>query len=221
MKKLILAIGLLTIMGCKKETPVDLKKDLDLRSYSIGQQIGRNIKTQGIELNQSALAQGIVDAINGKEQVSKEEIQKALMGIQQDVMKRTNAEIQENMEKGKVFLAENKKHPRVRELQSGVQILIEKDGVGDTIKKTSKIKMNYVGTLIDGKEFDSSYKRKIPLQVTVEQAFPGWRDALLYMKKGGIYKVVVPAEKGYGRSSRPNIPAGSTLIYKIEILDVN
>ncbi len=132
-----------------------------------------------------------------------------------------NARIEKNMRDGLKFLEENAKKEGVKTLPSGLQYKIEKSGTGDSVKLNSVVTVHYRGVLINGDEFDSSYKRGEPATFGVTEVIPGWTEALLRMKAGDKWKVFIPHRLAYGNfSPSPNIPAGSTLIFDIELLNV-
>jgi len=123
--------------------------------------------------------------------------------------------------KGKKFLEENKKRPGVVELPNGLQYEILTAGTGEKPKATDTIKAHYIGTLIDGTEFDNSYKRNEPLQLPVNGVIPGWVQALQMMPVGSKWKLYIPSDLGYGdRGAGASIPGGATLVFVIELLEI-
>lgn len=204
---------------------VPLETEMDKISYIIGTQIARSIKAQGIEVNVDSLAQGIKDALaGGKLALTQAEMQ-AVYGPWQQKMKQKQAAKQAqaagaNLAKGKAFLEANKAKEGVKVLPSGLQYKVIKEGTGDTPTATDKVKTHYRGRLIDGKEFDSSYKRGKPAEFGVTQVIKGWTEALQLMKEGAKWELYIPADLAYGTRNTPTIPANSTLIFEIELLEV-
>lgn len=126
-----------------------------------------------------------------------------------------------NKEAGTAFLNENAKREGVVTLPSGLQYEVIKEGDGPKPTITNRVKVHYKGTLIDGKEFDSSYKRGMPLEFRVNGVIKGWVEALLLMNAGSIWKLYIPSELGYGdQQAGPLITPGSTLIFDVELLEV-
>lgn len=202
-----------------------LKTDMDKISYAIGTQIGQNFKKQGIEIRVEPLMQGLTDVLKDKKLIlSQGEIQQVMMSFQ----KRKQAEQQErqktegtiNLTEGKAFLEKNKKNKGVKELPSGLQYKIIKNGTGEIPTADSKVKTHYRGTLINGTEFDSSYKRNKPAEFPVRGVIKGWTEALQLMKEGAKWELYIPANLAYGERGRPSIPPNSTLIFEIELLEI-
>lgn len=219
MKKLIIAgasAGLLITVGCTKKLDTDQKK----ASYAIGQQIGGNMKQQNIEIDTDIMAMAMKDAIKGDSKMTKEEIQQAMMKLQETAMKKQQEAGEENKKKGAAFLEKNKTAEGVKVTASGLQYKVEKEGDGKMPTKTDTVKAHYKGTLIDGTQFDSSYDRGQPAEFPVQGVIPGWSEALQLMKVGSKYKLFVPPELAYGASGRPGIPANSVLIFEVELVDI-
>jgi FKBP-type peptidyl-prolyl cis-trans isomerase FklB len=202
-----------------------LKTDMDKVSYIIGTQIARNFKAQDIEVNLDALMWGLQDGIGGKElALSQAEIQKVYSAFQQRMMaklmaKRTK-EAAENLAKGKTFLEQNKKKEGVKVLPSGLQYKVLKEGTGKTPTLNDRVKAHYRGTLIDGTEFDSSYKRNQPAEFAVKGVIKGWTEALQLMKEGAKWELYIPPNLAYGERGRPGIPPNSVLIFQVELLQI-
>lgn len=219
MKKLVIAgatAGLLVAVGCTKKLDTDLKK----ASYAIGQQIGGNMKQQNIEIDSDIMAMAMKDAIKGDSKLTKEEIQQAMMKLQESAMKKQQEAAEDNKKKGAEFLEKNKSAEGVKVTQSGLQYKVEKEGDGKTPTKTDTVKAHYKGTLIDGTQFDSSYDRGQPAEFPVQGVIPGWSEALQMMKVGAKYKLFIPPELAYGASGRPGIPANSVLVFEVELVEI-
>jgi FKBP-type peptidyl-prolyl cis-trans isomerase FklB len=203
-----------------------LKDQKDKASYSIGHDIGSTFKKQNVELNLDAMVAGMKDALAGKEPVlSKEERDKTLEAFQKEMMEKQAAlskvAADKNLADGEKFLAENKKKEGVKTTASGLQYKVLKEGTGPSPKETDTVVTNYKGTLLDGTEFDSSYKRNEPATFPVNRVIKGWTEALQLMKVGSKYQLFIPsslayAERGAGREIGPN----STLIFEVELLSI-
>lgn len=203
----------------------DLKTQKDKVSYSIGLDIGRNLKDQSIEIDPKLLSQGIQDAISGKHLLTDEEIQKVMSTFREEMQAKAAAQAKvvgdKNLKEGDAFLAENKKKKGVVTLPSGLQYKILTAGTGKKPKATDTVTTNYKGTLIDGTEFDSSYKRGEPASFPVEGVIPGWTEALQLMPVGSKWQLVVPPSLAYGpRGAGQAIGPNATLIFEVELLSI-
>ncbi|WP_413290748.1 FKBP-type peptidyl-prolyl cis-trans isomerase [Bdellovibrio sp. HCB337] len=219
MKKLVIAgaaAGLVIAVGCTKKLDTDQKK----ASYAIGQQIGGNMKQQNIEIDADVMAMAMKDAIKGDSKMTKEEIQQAMMKLQESAMKKQQEAAEENKKKGAEFLEKNKSAEGVKVTASGLQYKVEKEGDGKMPTKTDTVKAHYTGTLIDGTKFDSSLDRGQPAEFPVQGVIPGWSEALQMMKVGAKYKLFIPPELAYGASGRPGIPANSVLVFDVELVEI-
>lgn len=197
----------------------------DKVSYIIGTQIAQSIKKQNIEVNVEMLTLGLQDVLEGKIlRLTKEETEKVYAAFQQRMRAQRAAEIAkqgaENLAKGKVFLEANKTKEGVKVLPSGLQYKVIKEGTGDIPTANDKVKTHYRGTLIDGTEFDSSYKRNQPAEFAVKGVIKGWTEALQLMKTGAKWELYIPPDLAYGERGRPSIPPNSVLIFEIELLEI-
>ncbi len=209
----------------KSAPEMALKTEVDKVSYIIGTQIARNFKSQEIEVNLEPLMWGLKDVMGDKElAMSQEEIQKVFMDFQQRIRAKQVAkaakEAAENLAKGNAFLEQNKAKEGVKVLPSGLQYKVITEGTGATPVATDKVKAHYRGTLIDGSEFDSSYKRNEPTEFPVNGVIKGWTEALLLMKTGAKWQLYIPANLAYGERGRPGIPPNATLIFEVELLEI-
>lgn len=216
---LVLALAV-SFFSCERKAKLDT--DEARAGYAIGQQIGSNLKAQNVQVDAKALAQSINDAITGKEsRLTQEEINQALMKLQENMSKKAQEEAEKNLQAGKAFLEKNKSEPGFTVTKSGLQIKIETEGKGSMPKADDTVKVHYNGTLATGEKFDSSYDRGQPAEFPVNGVIPGWTEALQMMKAGSKAKLVIPPELGYGASQRPGIPANSVLVFDVELLEVN
>ncbi|MGE5084807.1 MAG: FKBP-type peptidyl-prolyl cis-trans isomerase [Bacillota bacterium] len=221
MNKLVLG-GLAAAMAFSTSCTKKVKLDTDTKkaSYAIGQQIGGNLKQQNIEFDADALAQALKDASAGKNEMSKEDMQSAMMKLQEMAMKKQQETAEANAKVGKEFLEKNKSAAGVKVTASGLQYIVEKEGTGATPKKEDVVKVHYKGTLTNGEQFDSSYDRGQPAEFPVGGVIPGWTEALQLMKVGGKAKLFIPPELAYGPSGRPGIPPNSVLVFEVELMDI-
>ena len=211
---------------CHAQEKLELKDQKDKESYSLGYQFGQNLKFQGVDINLDVYTSGIRDALGGKEpKMSQEEIRATISELQKRVTAERQKELKEkgakNLEESKKFLAENQKKEGVKILPSGLQYKVLTEGSGKIPKETDNVTVNYKGTLIDGTEFDSSYKRGQPASFQVNGVIKGWTEALQLMKEGAKWQLVIPPGLGYGeRGAGSQIPPNSTLIFEVELISV-
>jgi FKBP-type peptidyl-prolyl cis-trans isomerase len=199
--------------------------NIDTVSYLIGNDISRSFKSNAIELNYELLYRGILDAQKGADTlISKEKTQAVLMAFQQEMtQKRKQKEAQEagvNEAKGMAFLADNKKKDGVIELPSGLQYKVITEGAGDSPKPEDMVTVNYTGKLLDGTVFDATSQRGEPAKFAVNGVIPGWTEGLQLMKPGAKYMFFIPADLAYGEQKTGPIPAGSMLIFEVELISV-
>jgi FKBP-type peptidyl-prolyl cis-trans isomerase FkpA/FKBP-type peptidyl-prolyl cis-trans isomerase FklB len=165
---------------------------------------------------------GFKDALAGKESaVNPADLEKAMADLRADVSKKSEERAATNKKAGEEFLAKNKTNKDVKTTESGLQYIVEKEGTGPMPKATDSVKVHYRGTLIDGTEFDSSYKRNEPAVFPVGGVIKGWGEALQLMKVGSKWKVFIPPSIGYGEQGQPPvIPPSAVLVFEIELLDI-
>lgn len=208
----------------KKEEPkaASMINQLDSFSYAAGMSIAQNMKSQGLEdINGPLMIAGMQDIFKGKTPLMTEEM--ANQKLQETIQAYMNKKAEAAKQKEKAFFAENKKRPGVTELPNGLQYEVMRAGdpSGTKPRPQDTVVVNYKGTLIDGTEFDNSYKRGEPASFPVGGVIRGWTEILQQMTKGSNWKVYIPAELGYGeRGAGSTIPPSATLIFEIDLLDV-
>jgi FKBP-type peptidyl-prolyl cis-trans isomerase FklB len=217
---LIVSASLLALPLFGQEKSPQLKDQKDKVSYSIGMNIGFNLSRQKVDVNPDILSAGIKDAIAGKPQLTQDQVKDVMAQFEKDMEQKQKQAGEKNKTDGAKFLEENKKKQGVKATASGLQYKVMKDGTGANPKPTDMVTVNYRGTLIDGTEFDSSYKRGQPATFPVNGVIKGWTEALQLMKVGSKYQVFVPANLAYGeRSVSPELGPNATLIFEVELLD--
>ncbi|HEY6271035.1 MAG TPA: FKBP-type peptidyl-prolyl cis-trans isomerase [Terriglobales bacterium] len=202
------------------------KTPKEKQSYALGMNIGDTLHRQSIDIDLAIFQQGIKDAIGGgKTQMSEEEASHVLTQLQAEVRAKAEEKQKQlaatNKTAGDAFLAANKTKEGVVTTPSGLQYKILTPGNGPKPLATDTVSVNYRGTLIDGKEFDSSYKRGQPATFPVNGVIKGWTEVLQLMPVGSKWQVFIPANLAYGEQQRgPDISPNSTLIFDVELLSI-
>ena len=206
--------------------PLLLSTQKQKASYAIGLNIGKNMKNDSVDVDTDILARGIRDALAGsKPLLTDEEIQAALVELQNEIRKRQQEEYQvaadKNQKEGEAFLAANRAKEGVVTLPSGLQYRVLQAGTGPKPAATDTVVCNYRGTLLNDKEFDSSVKHGGPATFAVNQVIKGWTEALQIMPVGSKWELFVPPSLAYGpRAAGPDIGPNSTLIFEVELLSI-
>lgn len=196
-------------------------------SYAIGMNWGTGLHRQGIDVDSAALIQGMKDALaGGKTLLTEDEARAALMQLQKEMQEKQQAkaaqEGEANKKEGDAFLAANKSKEGVVTLPSGLQYKILKEGSGPKPTASDSVVCNYKGTLINGTEFDSSYKRGEPATFPVTGVIKGWTEALQLMPVGSKWQLFIPPDLAYGARGTPGGPIGpnATLIFEVELISI-
>jgi FKBP-type peptidyl-prolyl cis-trans isomerase FklB len=211
---------------CYAGEKLELKDQKDKESYSLGYQFGQNLKAQSLEINLDVYTSGVRDALGGKDSLmSQEEIRATVSDLQKRIAAVRQKELKEKAEKNlaesKAFLEENKKKEGIKTLPSGLQYKVIIEGTGKTPKSTDTVTVHYRGTLVNGSESDSSYKRGQPATFQVSGVIKGWSEALQLMKEGSKWQLFIPPDLAYGeRAAGPQIPPNSALIFEVELISV-
>lgn len=193
--------------------------------YSMGYHIGSTEVLRGIAIDQQALLQGIKDALSGELQLSEAEMQLALQGFGEQILARKNTKtekIKAYRERNHAFLLDNQSRPGVITTESGLQYEVLLPGSGQSPGLYDQVGVHYVGSLINGYEFENSHSDTVPATFTVNQVIKGWSEALQLMHQGAKWRLYIPAELGYGSEGVEHlIPPDSTLILDIELVSIN
>ncbi len=222
---MMLIVGLLSTTICFAQEKPALKDVRDKESYSLGYQFGQGLQGQGVDVNVDVYVAGLRDSLGGaKPALSQEEMQAAVSDLQKRTtahrQKEMAAKAEKNLAAGKAFMEENRKKEGVVTLPSGLQYKVLVEGSGDTPKATDEVTVNYKGALINGNEFDSSYKRGMPITFRVDGVIQGWTQALQLMKVGSRWQLVIPPELAYGSRDTGPIPPNSTLVFEVELISI-
>jgi FKBP-type peptidyl-prolyl cis-trans isomerase len=222
----VLAAGLfLSAVISYAADEVTLKTPKDKLSYIIGVQVGNDLKSQSIDVDPALVNRGMQDLMLGnKLLISDQEAKDFIAAYQKERAAKVAEEKkklgEKNKQEGAAFLAENKKKEGVKTLPSGLQYKVIKEGTGKTPKATDTVVTQYKGTLINGTEFDSSYRRNEPATFPVNGIIRGWTEALLLMKEGSKWQLFVPPELAYGEQGAGPIGPNATLIFEVELVSV-
>ncbi|MGL5949264.1 MAG: FKBP-type peptidyl-prolyl cis-trans isomerase [Aeromonas sp.] len=207
-------------------------KDFQEQSgYAIGLSMGKYIantlerqQTLGITLNNEHILKGVTDGLNKKNDMSDEDLQKALQAYDAKINELTKAKAEkeavDNMKQGEEFLAANGKKEGVTTTASGLQYSVEKMGTGEKPKATDVVKVHYTGTLTDGTKFDSSVERGEPATFPLNQVIPGWTEGVQLMPVGSKFKFFLPSKLAYAEHGAGSIPANAVLIFEVELLSI-
>jgi len=219
---LAFGLGLMTLVSCNQERNknVAVTNNIDSVSYSLGANFGSNLERNGLtELNEKVFLAAMYAALDKDSLVIDPKqgntiINNYIRGLQEKIGK-------ENLEKGQKFLEENKSKEGIVVTASGLQYRIINEGEGEKPLATDKVSVHYKGTTIDGKEFDSSYKRNQPAQFAANRVIKGWTEALQLMPVGSKWELFIPANLAYGpRAMGSDIGPNETLIFEVELLEI-
>lgn len=214
----------------KESTPHAEVKGLETSeqrlSYGMGFGLGERMAMDKISIDLKTFTQGLQDALEGKDgMLTKEEIMKEMQAFQQKKMAEQKAEqeakAQANLEQGQKFLAENAKKEGIKTTESGLQYQVITQGEGPKPSADDTVEVHYVGTLIDGTKFDSSYDRNSTVTFPVGGVIPGWTEALQLMNVGSKYKLFIPADLAYGPGGTGGpIGPNATLLFDVELISI-
>ncbi|HQM78725.1 MAG TPA: FKBP-type peptidyl-prolyl cis-trans isomerase [Bacteroidales bacterium] len=205
--------------------PLKFSTFKDTVSYLIGTDLAKNFKNNQLDIDINYLKAGYENVLNNVDTIfTEQEFQAAMQKLQKIAMEKSEAkrleEAKLNKEAGQKFLESNKNNPGVYQTPSGLQYKVIKMGEGPKPTNTDKVKVHYEGKLINGKVFDSSYERGEPIEFELNQVIPGWAEGLTLMPVGSIFELYIPSDLAYGDRPIGEIPAGSTLIFKVELLEI-
>jgi FKBP-type peptidyl-prolyl cis-trans isomerase len=225
----LLAGTLLTLgAGCRGSKSAAFKgmqNETDSLSYAIGMDLAKNFQAQEIEINIEALRQGYLEKMEGKAQLTDEQIREVMMNFQQKMMEKQQTMATEKAAKSKAegmaFLEKNAKVKGVVTTPSGLQYKITEPGTGAQPTLDDQVKCHYAGTLLDGTQFDSSFDRGEPAVFPLRGLIKAWQEAIPLLKEGGKMELWAPSDLAYGdQGSPPTIPPGATLHFVIELIEI-
>lgn len=234
MKKIVLMLtALVALGGISAQNKVELKDYFDSASYAIGRDIFYGMTEQwdrqNLPINKQIAFQAMMDCLNHNDTWTNEMAMPLLQRFQQAFEERQRAGMQQNIDAGKKFMEEISLNKSVYTTKSGLKYRMMKPGngkkpsmhAGEKGKTPDKVKVHYTGKLVDGKVFDSSVQRGAPITFQLDQVIQGWTEGLQLMDEGSVYMLYIPYNLGYGEHAQGEIPAGSTLIFEVELLEIN
>jgi FKBP-type peptidyl-prolyl cis-trans isomerase FkpA len=188
-------------------------------SYAFGVALGSDFRQAGLSFDYDALVQGLRDSLEGRE--TRISLEEAIPLIQTALRDGMAKKAEENRQRGLAFLEENGQKPGVLTTPSGLQYEVMSEGTGPKPQASDTVSVHYEGTLINGEVFDSSYARNEPAEFALEEVIPGWTEGIQLMSVGGAYRFFIPSGLAYGEQGYSDIiPANSTLIFKVELLEI-
>ena len=226
MYKILLPIALLLLVPAMVSAENTFATEQEKVGYAIGMNIGMNMLQQQLDVDAEQVVAGLQAALKGEEPLlTQQEMAQVLTAFQQQMqmeqVKKQAADATKNQKLADDFLAANAAKDGVVTLDSGLQYKVLASGDGASPQADSKVKVNYSGTLIDGTEFDSSYKRGEPASFPVNGVIPGWTEALQLMQEGDKWQLVIPPQLAYAeKGAPPVIPPNSALVFEVELLEV-
>ena len=215
----VVLVGLLCPVVRAEDPAKRFKSEQEAFAYAVGIQFALSLKSAPFPVDMAAVLRAMTDVAEGKKAVLTED---EAQSVQRSyIMKWQQEEQAASAEKSKAWFTENAKKKGVKETETGLQYLVLKEGKGAKPKMGETVSVHYRGTLLDGKEFDSSYNRGKPMEFEVGRVIPGWNEGLQLMAIGSKYKFFIPSSLGYGpRGAGRAIPPNSTLIFEVELLEI-
>ena len=226
MKKLLFILVCATLASCggtsKAQNEMKEMTEDQKMSYALGVNSGDQFRNLGLNIDIDMFVKGIKDGIANNSQFTPEEMKAAFEYLDKQARSNQDKAMQAEKAAGAEFLAKNKNEKGVMETASGLQYKVITEGTGKKPLATDKVKVHYKGTLLDGTVFDSSYDRGEPITFPLNGVIKGWTEGLQLMSEGSKYILYIPSDLGYGdRGAGGQIKPGSTLIFEVELLEVN
>ncbi|WP_133408037.1 FKBP-type peptidyl-prolyl cis-trans isomerase [Parashewanella tropica] len=234
----LVALAVLGLSACNQEQKTtkdtagtELTTQAQKESYSVGASIGKymanHIKEQeelGLPVDRALIVEGFANGLNDKSKLTEEEMQTLLQGLDKRLAEKRKSHADEmakkNLEAGKKYLEDFAKKPGVVTTKSGLEYQVLEEGKGPKPKATDTVEVHYKGTLIDGTEFDSSYKRNQTVKFQLNRVIPGWTEGVQLMPVGSKFRFVIPSDLAYGDRDMGTIPANSTLIFDVVLKSI-
>ena len=226
MKYFVILYSALAIISCgsntKEKSISNLSTFMDSTSYALGADLGENLKRQEVEIDYDVFMAVLMDGMEtGLVKLDQKQRRGVLASLQENIRNKAKLEGESNLKLADEFLDKNKKdNDDIKETPTGLQYRVLQEGDGESPRNTDRVKVHYVGRLMDGTEFDSSIERGEPSEFGLNQVIRGWTEGLQLMKVGAKYEFFIHPNIAYGSRPRPKIPGNSMLIFEVELLDV-
>ena len=226
MQKINIIFLVIIISSCnstsERKSISNLSTFEDSTSYALGADLGENLKRQQIEIDYDIFLAGLIDGMEtGMVRFDQKQRREIMASLQKNIRDKAKLEGDSNLKIADEFLEKNKKsNSEVKETPTGLQYRILKEGTGSSPSSTDKVRVHYVGKLLDGTVFDSSVERGEPSEFGLNQVIRGWTEGLQLMKQGAKYEFFIHPKIAYGSRPRPKIPGNSLLIFEVELLDI-
>ncbi len=225
MKFLCITIITIFTISCSSKTSKKSISTLstfkDSTSYSLGADLGDNLKRQNVDIDYDIFMVGLMDGMETGMVKLDQKQRRAVMGtLQKRIRDKSKIEGEKNLKAAEEFLANNKNKNGIKETPTGLQYRVIKNGNGASPTKEDRVKVHYLGKLMDGSEFDSSIERGEPTEFGLNQVIKGWTEGLQLMKQGAKYEFFIHPKIAYGSRPRPKIPSNSLLIFEVELLEI-
>lgn len=221
----VLLLNLISSLAFAQDATVVKAKGLktfnDSISYAVGQSIYSDWQRQGVQFNVDKVAQAMQNAAKGTVYFTQEQIESLMVRYQSQMNEKMKKECEANIAAGKAYMEKIRNNKSVYTTQSGLSYMRKKAGNGKRPAASDKVKVHYTGRLIDGKVFDSSVERGEPITFALNQVIAGWTEGLQLMDEGSRYILYIPHNLAYGERQVGDIPAGSLLVFEVELLEIN
>ncbi len=225
MKYLFFTLLVFAIVNCSNKSSSKsistLSSFKDSTSYALGADLGENLKRQNVQIDYDVFMAGLTDGMEtGMIKLDQKQRREVMATLQTKLREKADSEGKNNLILADEFLKKNKLKDNVKETPTGLQYRIINKGTGVSPEREDRVKVHYVGKLMDGTEFDNSIKRGQPSEFGLTQVIKGWTEGLQLMKLGAKYEFFIHPKIAYGSRPRPTIPANSLLIFEVELLDI-
>ena len=228
MRQICLIFIATILFNCNSDSSKIQKKSIstlstfkDSTSYSLGADLGDNLKRQNVEIDFDVFMAGLMDGMEtGMVKLDQKQRRTVMANLQKHIRNKSKLEAEDNLKAAEKFLNENKTNQGIKETPSGLQYRVIKEGTGQSPTKDDKVKVHYVGKLLNGSEFDNSLDRGEPTEFGLNQVIKGWTEGLQLMNPGAKYEFFIHPRMAYGARPRPQIPGNSLLIFEVELIEI-
>ena len=225
MKYLFFTLSICLLISCSNKSSSKsistLSSFKDSTSYALGADLGENLRRQNVEIDYDVFMAGLADGLEtGLIKLDQKKRREVMATLQKKLREKADSEGKNNLMLADEFLKKNKAKGNVKETPTGLQYRVIQEGKGPRPNKEDRVRVHYVGKLMDGTEFDSSIKRGEPSEFGLTQVIKGWTEGLQLMNLGAKYEFFIHPKIAYGSRPRPTIPSNSLLIFEVELLEI-